>query len=213
MTPGDAQRAAGGGAPVTLAPTQPLSGTLDVEALARGIPRTYVVKGMFFARLLSDVGSDFEKLVPRFDGPPRLGRYVPFSDYPQSDYLRLSAAAAQKVYPSLPLREAMRKMGRRDYSVFAESTMGKVMLTVVGDPKSALLKVPFIYAKMAPGDWTITGEALDATTVRIEFAPVYGTWEYMLGQMEGVVLNYGATPSITVSELPNRKLRFDVSAR
>jgi len=187
-----------------------LSGSLDIDAIARGIPASYVVKGMFFLRLAQELGDDFAKVASRLDAPPRLGRYVPFSDYPQSDYLRVSAAAAQKSYPGVGLREALRRLGRSDYGGFAGSTVGKVILAVVGDARSALMKTPFIYMKMAPGDWNVTGEELDAQTVRIEFAPVYGTWEYQVGQLEGVVLNYGRTPMITVSELPARKLRFDI---
>jgi uncharacterized protein (TIGR02265 family) len=189
---------------------EPLAGSLDPEALARGIPRSYVVKGMFFSRLAGELGLAFEALLPRLEAPPRLGRYVPFNDYPQSDYLRLSAACAAKAFPGMPLREALRRLGRADYGVFATSTFGRVILSVVGDARSALLKTPFIYAKMAPGDWTITGEGLDDRTVRLEFAPAHGTWEYQLGQLEGVVLNYGHSPITTIEELPERRLRFDI---
>lgn len=192
-------------------PATELTGGLAVEPLAAGIPKTYVVKGMFFSAHVAALGSAFAELVPRLDAPPRLGRYVPFSDYPQSDYLRVSAAAAEKAFPGMALREALRRLGRRDYSVFAESTLGKVILSVVGDSKTALLKIPGIYMKVAPGDWTVTGREIESSTVRIEFAPVYGTWEYQLGQLEGVVLNFGDQPLTVVTELPGKKLRFDVS--
>lgn len=194
---------------VTITTTQPLSGDLDADAIARRIPRANVVKGMFFSRHVAQLGADFAKVAPALESPPRLGRYVPFSDYPQSDYVRVSTAVALRVYPRLGLREAMRRLGRDDFSVFGESTIGKVILAVVGDAKTALLKTPTIYMKMAPGDWTVTGEELDGA-VRIEFFPAYGAWEYQLGQLEGVVLKYGVSPTTTVSELPESRLRFDV---
>lgn len=194
-----------------LTPSAELTGTLSVEAIAAQIPKTYVVKGMFFSGHVATLGEGFSSITSTLAAPPRLGRYVPFSDYPQSDYLRVSAKAAAKLFPAVSIREALRRLGRRDYGVFAESTFGKVILSVVGDAKAALLRVPMIYTKMAPGDWTVTGEDIDHTTVRIEFAPVYGTWEYQLGQLEGVVQNYGNKPEITVTELPGRRLRFDVS--
>lgn len=192
-------------------PSTQLTGTLDVEATARRIPRTYVLKGMFFSGLVSSLGAEFEALASKLDAPPRLGRYVPFSDYPQSDYLRVSARVAQKTYPNLSIREALRRLGRRDYDVFAGSTFGKIMLSVVGDAQAALHKVPMVYTKVAPGDWTVTSEQIHPRTVRLEFAPSYGSWEYQLGQLEGVVMNFRASPSIIVSEIPDHKLRFDVS--
>jgi uncharacterized protein (TIGR02265 family) len=197
-------------ATVTLSTTQALSGDLDAEAVARAIPKTNVVKGMFFTRHVAQLGADFANVVPRLEAPPRFGRYVPFSDYLQSDYMRVSSAVAVKVYPRLGLREAMRRLGRDDFTVFGESTVGKVILAVVGDARAALLKTPGIYIKMAPGDWTVVGEEIDEHTVRIEFFPAYGSWEYQLGQLEGVVLKYNVSPTTTVTELPGPRVRFDV---
>lgn len=211
VPPVDSAIARSGVTLIRVLPSTELTGTLDVESIARGIPRSYVVKGMFFSGLVSALGADFDGLAPKLDSPPRLRRYVPFSDYPQSDYLRVSARVAQKTYPNLSIREALRRLGRRDYDVFAESTFGKVILSVVGDAQAALHKIPMIYMKVAPGDWTVTSEQIEPRTVRLEFAPAYGTWEYQLGQLEGVVMNFGASPSVIVSEIPDKRLRFDVS--
>ncbi|HVU05590.1 MAG TPA: DUF2378 family protein [Polyangiaceae bacterium] len=196
---------------VTLADS--LVGTLDPEAVAAQLPKSYVVKGMFFARLLAQLGPGFSAIEPKLEQPPRLGRYVPFSDYPQSDYVRVSTATAQKVFPGVPLREALRRLGREDFSVFAGSTVGKVILAVVGDARTALLRTPTIYMKMAPGDWVVTGEEVNDRVVRLQFSPVYGTWEYQVGQLEGLVMNYGGEPKITIRELPSRTLQFDVQHR
>ena len=195
---------------VTLSSSQALSGDLDAEAIARGIPKSFVVKGMFFARHVSQLGADFANVIPSLETPPRFGKYVPFSDYLQSDYMRVMTAVARKFYARLGLREGMRRLGRDDFNVFGESTFGRVILAVVGDAKAALLKTPFIYMKMAPGDWTATGEEIDENTVRIEFTPTYGSWEYQLGQLEGVVLKYGVEPTTTVSEIPGPGIRYDV---
>lgn len=211
MGPMDSSDAVSGVTLIRVLPSTELTGTLDVEGIARGIPRSYVVKGMFFSGLVSALGEEFNRVAAMLVAPPRLGRYVPFSDYPQSDYLRVSARVAQKTYPQLSIREALRRLGRRDYDVFAASTFGKVILSVVGDAQTALHKIPMIYMKVAPGDWTVTSEQIDPHTVRLEFAPSYGTWEYQLGQIEGVVMNFRASPTIIVSEIPDRRLRFDVS--
>jgi uncharacterized protein (TIGR02265 family) len=198
-------------APATYTIDQALTGDLDVEGLARSIPQTYVVKGMFFSRIrgrLRDGG--WEALLPTLSAPPRLGYYVPFSDYPQSDYTRVSAAAAVDAYPRVPVREAVRRLARDDFSVFASSTFGKVVLSAVGDVHRALLTVPTVYTKMASGDWEVRGEELAPDTVRLEFVPHYGSWEYQVGQMEGLVLYYGESPETTVSLPSPLHLRLDV---
>jgi uncharacterized protein (TIGR02265 family) len=195
---------------VTISSSQALLGDVDAEYIARAIPKTNIVKGMFFTRHVSQLGADFANVIPSLEAPPRFGKYVPFSDYLQSDYMRVITAVARKSYARLGLREGLRRLGRDDFNVFGESTFGRVILAVVGDAKAAILKTPGIYMKMAPGDWTATGEEIDEHTVRIEFFPTYGSWEYQLGQLEGVVLKYGVEPTTTISELPGPRIRYDM---
>jgi uncharacterized protein (TIGR02265 family) len=187
-----------------------LVGEIDVEEHVREIPGSYLVKGMFFARLVEQLGADWSLVEGQLLRAPRDGRYVAFKDYPQADYMRLSVALARKVHPRQSLREAVRRVARKDFDVFAASTFGKVVLAVVGDARGALLKTPFVYSKMTSGDQVVDGFELDPRTVRLEFRPNYGSWEYVLGQLEGVASHYGRPPVVTVSELAERTLRFDI---
>lgn len=193
-----------------ITPDDPIAGSFDVEAAVRVFTKAHLVKGMFFNRLAAALGASFSDVVPTLEAPPRLGKYLPFSDYPQGDYLRLAVAAAQKTYATWSLREGIRRLSRDDFRVFAESTFGKVVLAVVGDVHSALLNVPSAYSKVTTADWRITGEPIDASSVRITFEPVLGPWEFQLGQLEGVVLAFGKTPSIRILELPKSAVRFEV---
>ena len=191
-------------------PDDPISGTFDVDATARLFTRAHLVKGMFFNRLLAVLGPSFGDLVPSLEAPPRLGKYLPFSDYPQGDYLRVAVAVAERSYPAWSLREGIRRLSRADFKVFADSTLGKVLLAVAGDVHAALINVPSTYTKVTSANWTITGEAIDQGAVTITFAPLLGPWEFQLGQLEGVVLAFGKTPSVRVMELPKGAVRFDV---
>jgi uncharacterized protein (TIGR02265 family) len=191
-------------------PDDPISGTFDVDATARLFTRAHLVKGMFFNRLLAVLGPSFGDLVPFLEAPPRLGKYLPFSDYPQGDYLRVAVAVAERSYPAWSLREGIRRLSRADFKVFADSTLGKVLLAVAGDVHAALINVPSTYTKVTSANWTITGEAIDQGAVTITFAPLLGPWEFQLGQLEGVVLAFGKTPSVRVMELPKGAVRFDV---
>jgi uncharacterized protein (TIGR02265 family) len=198
-------------AEMLLRPAQPLTGDFDAEQRAREIPPSFVLKGMFFARLVERAGPGWHTVQPRLDHAPRGGRYVAFKNYPQSDYERLTAFVAKKLHRQVGLREAIRRLGRDDFDVFASSTLGRVLLAVVGDARTALLKVPYVYSKVAPGDWCVRAEELEPATVRVEFLPNYGSWEYQVGQLEGIVIAFGRTPTLRVSLLPEHHLRIDVT--
>lgn len=192
---------------------EPLVGHFDVEAEAREMPASFILKGMFFTRVVELLGDDWHEVQKRLQAPPRGGRYLAFKDYPQADYTRISGAVAGKLYPEVGLREAVRRLSRDDFDVFGSSTFGRVLLAMVGDARSALHKTPAAYTKMAPGDWKITATDLDARTVRFDWEGLYGSWVYQVGQLEGIVLHYGEEPSITVVELGPHRVRMDVRHR
>jgi uncharacterized protein (TIGR02265 family) len=187
-----------------------LLGSYEVEEEVASIPAGYGVKGMFFDRLVIALGSDFESVAKSLDKPPPQGRYLGFRDYPGGDFVRLAAAVARKVYPRVGLREGVRRVALDDFRVFAESVVGRVTLAVASDARSVLNKVPFIYRSLAPGDWDISAQDLDEYTVRLDFRPFVGRWEYAIGQFEGAVLHYGDRSVIHVHELDAGHVRFDI---
>lgn len=187
-----------------------LHGSYDVDAELRSVPEGYRVKGMFFERLLVVLGKDFEPLRERLLEPPDRGRYVSFRDYPGADFVRLVAAAGRKAHPRVGLREAIRRLALDDFQVFKSSMVGKVTLAVVSDARTILRKVPFVYRSLAPGKWDISAEDLDPHTVRLDFRPFFGRWEYAVGQFESAILHYGPRSTIHVFELGAGHVRFDV---
>ncbi len=187
-----------------------LHGSYDVEAEVKGVPEGYSVKGMFFDRLMTVLGSEFDSAKPKLAAPPDRGRYLAFREYPGGDYVRLVAAAGRKAYPRLGLREAIRRLALDDFEVFKSSMVGKVTLAVVSDVRSILRKVPFVYRSLAPGKWDITVEDLDERTVRLDFRPFFGRWEYAVGQFESAILHYKPRSVIHVTELAYGHVRFDV---
>lgn len=194
---------------VSLRPEAPLHGSLDIDALAASFPPSYTVKGMFVQRYTALLDDDFTKLAPKLTAAPRGGRYLAFKDYPQGDYTRIVAAAAAKVFPALSLSEAVRRIARDDMETFATSVFGKVVMTLVGDPLTALRHVPDAWARMAPGPnvWT---EELEPGAIRLVFRRHRGIVEYTLGQLEGVVLAFGRAPLVTVRRLEPETVAFDV---
>jgi uncharacterized protein (TIGR02265 family) len=195
-----------------LTPDKPFEGSADVEALVAAIPRTYMVKGMFCSRFIEILGADFAAVEPKLIAPPRAGRFVPFKDYPQADYTRLSIAAAHKRFPRLSMREAVRCIARDDLATFAASMIGKVVLGLAGDARTTLLRTPDAYSRVAPGA-AVEAADLSERVVRVMFTGYRGMVEYTVGQFEGVVLNYGGKPSIVLRDLGGDRLAFDVTHR
>ena len=193
----------------SLRPEAPLDGTLDVEALATRIPANHTVKGLFCGRFVERLGQDYAKLAPRLSAAPRGGRYLPFKDYPQADYTRIVGAAAAKVFPSLPLPEAIRRIARDDFTTFGSSMFGKIVLSLIRDARSTLHRMPDAYHRIAPGP-RVHVEDLDARVTRLTFEGHHGSLEYTLGQLEGIVLAYRHIPTVIVSRVSADTLAFDV---
>jgi uncharacterized protein (TIGR02265 family) len=195
-----------------LRPEQPFEGPLDADAIAATFPASYMVKGMFCSRFAELLGGDFERVAPKLSAAPRGGRYVPFKDYPQSDYTHLVIAAARKRFPDRSVREAVRCTARDDLATFAASMFGKIVLALAGDARTTLLRTPDAYKRVAPGP-RVRADDLDPTCVRVVFEEHRGIAEYLVGQLEGVVLSFGHRPTVVVRQLAETTLAFDVTHR
>ena len=104
----------------------------------------------------------------------------------------------------------MRRLARRDFHVFTESTLGKVILAVIGDARGALHQIPNVYEKVAPGDQRVVVENLPDGRVRLDFLPNLGVYAYQLGQLEEIVAHFGARPTTDVFLGPDDLCRFEI---
>jgi uncharacterized protein (TIGR02265 family) len=189
-----------------------LTGPFSLEAGLATIPPETTVKGMFFRRLADMLGPDYEAVSDTLSAPVKDGKYVAFRDYPQRDYARILVATARKRFPSLPSREAVRHVAREDFKIFAESMVGRVIMTVVGDARNALIRVPDAYRAIVPAA-KVRAADVDPLTVRVSFEPLMGFLEYTLGQLEGVVLAFEGSPLTTIRLMKNGGHSFDVVHR
>ncbi|MBI5515921.1 MAG: DUF2378 family protein [Deltaproteobacteria bacterium] len=181
-----------------LDPDVPLEGGFDPEARFARFPRSFTLKGLFFAERVAQLGPRWETEVPGLLSPPRLGRYLPFGDYPQVDYSRLTYAACTKLHPELSLREAARRVARADLATFARSTLGRVMLSMVGDLGDVLLAFPAMHRRVLHGG-SVSAERLGPSRVRLQYREFYGWLDcYAVGTAEGIVLHQGHRPRITL---------------
>lgn len=147
------------------------------------------MKGMFFSRML-ELGPPnlLERLGKELRARPALGRYLPFSDYPQVDYSRLAYHIAitreQRVDPV----EAMRRLARVDIGTFASSKVGMVLFALIGDDvMGALSKLPDMYRMSLQGG-RVTAKLSAPDVVELEYSDFYGWLDcYPVGHIEALV--------------------------
>lgn len=191
-------------------PETSLEGEIDYEAVYARMPPAHTLKGMFFSRHVVTLADRWDALKPSLSAPPRLGRYIPFADYPLVDYVRVTEAAVAARYPALGGREGARRLARDDLAAFGESTIGGVMLSLVRDPGGVLMRFPDAYARVLAGS-TVSAQRTPNGAVRLEWREHYGLSEYTCGQLEGAVLHYGATPHVVGDHPTPDYLWFEVS--
>jgi uncharacterized protein (TIGR02265 family) len=190
-------------------PGVPLHGDGDVDVILARVPSTQSVKGMFFARLVERVGEAWPRVRTTLEGAPRLGRYVPFVDYPARDHVRMIHAAAVQSFPDAAVREAYRRLGEKAFEDFATSTLGAVMMPLFVDAEGALLRFPDAYALSVPRARPATAASIAPRTVRLVFGDTVIP-EYLAGTFEAVVRHYDVEPRIEIDAHPDGP-RFDVS--
>jgi uncharacterized protein (TIGR02265 family) len=175
----------------------PLVGDVDPQERFERFPRDFTMKGMFFSRLLElDPALNGVKLLDRMSvtlrARPALGRYLPFSDYPQVDYSRLAYEIAIAREPKVDAVEAMRRLARLDIETFASSKLGTVVFALVGDdPLEALLKLPDMY-RMSLRGGEVKARLTARDVVELEYSEFYGWLDcYPIGHLEALVAHFG----------------------
>lgn len=172
--------------------------TFDLEARLAPATTQDTLKGMFFKRvsdLAGKSGVKWETVGLRFRPPG--DRYSAFSDYPVADYFRWVAAVGKALHPRQSIAEGMRRVGSRDFSEFAESRIGSVMLSFTGNAKSTLAKSGTLYTQVLKGATVDSEETKDGVVIRYRNYP--GPVEcYPIGTIESTCKHYGADYSIEV---------------
>lgn len=160
------------------------TGDLYLQERLRLAPATNTIKGMFFqsiamkAKILSG-----DELFHR--------KYIPFRDYPASEFISLAAAAAAVVYPDLPPRQAIRYFGREHYQAFTQQTIGRVLMGFAGTfIESALNLIPRAYSLAGGG---VSASLVESTSTSALIS-LRNSWDiadcHEVGVFEGVLNSF-----------------------
>jgi uncharacterized protein (TIGR02265 family) len=176
---------------------EPFRGEVDIEALVRAVPPHHTIKGAFVASNATLAAAEWSTLEKKLLNPPKGAKYLPFSDYPLADYLRVTDAAARRKYPKVSSREAHRQLSRNTFDVFSQTTLGRVTMSMVTNPNAALLKYQDIFNRMVSGARVVVTEK-SPNALDLEFRDYYSTQEAIYGVIEGVVLAYRQAPQVVL---------------
>jgi uncharacterized protein (TIGR02265 family) len=99
----------------------PWDAPLDAAREIESIPSAALIRGMFIIPVIEEAKRAGASLAKR-------ERYVPFQFYPLREHAQLMVEASSVVFPQLPLRQALRRLGRGAPRAFVASTLGRVVL-------------------------------------------------------------------------------------
>jgi uncharacterized protein (TIGR02265 family) len=181
-----------------------LTAPLDLAAHLALAPKHGTVKGMFFRKILGDVRTDSGKRL-------RERSYLPFSDYPLSEWLTLLYEAAQCAYPHEPVRAGLRRLGRSMYPTFVDSMIGKVVLSVAGNNVTrALALYPKIWSVISNhGSATVDELTEGRAVIRLR-----NVWDFLdsfqLGSLEGGMGFFGVAAKVGVARISPCDADFEI---
>jgi len=175
-----------------------LSFDFDASERLSTLSPDHTVKGMFTAQVVRQLRrEELDAVRKDLVSPPR-GMPLPFSDYPVVDHQRLTITLVRRLFPGLPLAEALRRFERSSASRFADTTLGKVMVSMLRDPSAGLMKLPEI-SRMVSNVGEIVASRTSESFVRLEYSNYSGFVDCaIVGSLEGVVQFFGKQPKIEV---------------
>ncbi len=166
---------------------------LDVDDHLAAIPPAATVKGMFFSGAVDVVRRQTGKDAGK-------GRYIPFKDYPLIEHARTLVDCAQAAFPTLPVRQGLRRLGNEAYSIFVASLAGKAIFGIAGrNWEAALALVSRAYAITGPVG---RAEVAEIQPMRVVIA-LRGIWNfadsYHVGVFEAAMQQFGKKGEVWIA--------------
>jgi uncharacterized protein (TIGR02265 family) len=172
-------------------PENDWSAPLDVAGQLTTLPRDGWIRGVFPDALV-------KQLRARGVDPGAHGHYHVLSKYALADYMDTIVFCAGQLFPELPLRQAVRLVGRFIYPAFFDSMVGKAIFAVAGRSYRRAVEVaPKAYHEVgiSPGSARIV--ALREGYAYVELRSVWPLTEaYQPGIWEGALEAFGAVGTV-----------------
>jgi uncharacterized protein (TIGR02265 family) len=162
------------------------------------VPLNARAKGMFFHDLVKAAERVATRLSPAIRAKAEQ-RYVSFKDYPLRDHMELSAALAGPLYPGVPTREGMRRLGCLAYPAFAESMVGRVVFGVLGHDLDRVLEIAPKGIELSLSRGRAVSRRVGHAHFRFEMHDIFGYLDsYWVGVVQGPIVSAGKKPDIRI---------------
>jgi len=166
---------------------------LDVQALLTAIPETATIAGMFLEPLAEAARRLGKPL------PSARERYVPFRFYPLREHATLLVEMCNRHYADMPVRQAMRKLGRAAPDALAASTIGKVMLNSVSSVEDMIRALVKTYPlNLRPAKLEVIEFGRNSAVLRLEEV-YYFLDSHHVGTFEGIMRFAGKQGTVRVN--------------
>lgn len=164
----------------------PWAAPLDVTRALASIPEQAAIAGMFFMAL-SD-GAERRQVRLAFSRP----RYLPFGFYPVREFAPLLVEAAERFYPTLPVRQGLRLIGRVGPKALLSSMLGKVTLGAAEGVQASVTAVAKTYAiNIRPARCEVVHSGEGSMVVSLDSVPYFLDCHHV-GVFEGCLEYAGA---------------------
>jgi uncharacterized protein (TIGR02265 family) len=175
------------------------TGPLDPAPYLALLPDDETCRGLFFHGVI-----DFAKRVhrgaidPLFEGMQNQ-RFVAFRDYPLREHMKLTLNAVKLLYPRVPSREGVRRLGWLAFSSMAESMVGRVVFGVLGRDPDAILSAGPRSVAVSLRRGRLTARRLGRGHWRLSFEHIYGFLDtYYVGVVEGALKAQDVVPRVRI---------------
>src|SRR5262245_30888699 len=103
------------------------TGDLDLSRYLAIVPEDESTKDMYFIGILEAVNKSAPGRETQLTEGLENRRFVPFQDYPMRDRMRFWVNAAKALYPRVPTREGLRRLGWLAFPSMKAQFVGKVV--------------------------------------------------------------------------------------
>jgi uncharacterized protein (TIGR02265 family) len=171
----------------------PWNAPLEIQTALQAIPATATISGMFIAPLALEA----KRLGVHL--PSARERYVPYRFYPLAEHAQVLVETCERVLPQLPVRQALRKLGRGAPKALVTSTLGKVVLAGaegVHDVVDAMAKAYPLNAR--PSRVEVLERSAGRAVVRLEEVH-YFVDSHHIGAFEGALRYAGVEGRVLIA--------------
>lgn len=167
---------------------------LDVAGWDNRVLPDSTVKGWVMAGMLDAVKAAGKTL-------PGVGPFTSFKDYPGITINHVAIRAASTLYPGMPQREALRRVGRLAYPTLTTTLAGRVLFGVLGKDIHAVLKLAAKAYDLAGKPGRCTTVELGPNHVVLRLDDVFSYTDcYQVGVLEGALEACGRTGTVQYRE-------------